>query len=536
MFGKRWALDSGESSELSVDNGTDKKQSDVLTRDKNSVFEQLKIFGLEGIKFLSGQIKEGMEEKTKAVFSKALNLFRREDNEGNDEVVRSSNFISERQERDGGLVDVKSLLGDSDVTEEVNKEIALKEKSREEGEKISIIKSFEVNGLGDLFFKLKNVYLEIAKKKGKMNYQGGQITEGMLSKFAIEKIAKFEQGVVENVVGKRQMDEKAAVDFVGHRFKLASQMEGVPMFELVKIDDGKKRVELRSGNFLTFNLFDKLQEKKGSAVANQIVDNIIQEATGGEVVDQEESDDENKFLKVENKDKLLSVVPTSLNRILFDFKKQTTGNIDLYNDYYEVFDMKAQEALNILRKLSKQGNSSLNMDKVGLLNEIIHSTGEPSDDESFGEYLDKYLWGGKLASTYDKIVNAIKILSGENNFFKEGISNVSAKKIFDVLISRLDRLSPEVVSSIFALKIKELMPNDKESLEVYFSRLAARNKNGDDRRKSIGRIVDFLQEITPRMHRIILLDREKAVQQNKNNDDGSVRNNEAVEVPYYSHG
>jgi hypothetical protein len=539
MFRRNWAFDSGENPELDIDNKdkNGRKRRNILIGDKSSVFEQLKIFGLEGIKSLSGQMGKNIKEKTKTVFSKALGLFRKKDNGGNDDAIKSFDSKLNQGELDGeseqegrldDLVDVNSLL----------KRSSLDEEKIEGKEKVSVIKSFEVNGLGDLFFKLKNIYLEIAKKKNRMDYQEGGVTEEMISKFAMAKIAEFEQKVVENIVEKRRMNKETAIDFVGHRYKLSSQIEGLPVFELVKIDDGKKRVELRSNNFLTFNLFDKFPEGKDPVVANQITENVMQKTTNSsDVISQKkELDGKDKFLKIESDAGILSVAPIFLNKILFDFKKQTVGSVDFYNDYYEVFDMKAWKIVDILHKISKQGEPLSNK-KLGLLNEIIYSTGEPTRDESFGEYLDRYLWGQKLSSIYKEVVNATKILSRKDNYFDEDILKKSAKEVFDIIISRLDELDPELISSLFSLRLKESMPSNTESLGVYFSRLAVQNNDGKN--KNAKRVVDFLQEVTPKIHKILLLNREQLVRQNKNSnfsEGEKVKENGAKEIPYYSYG
>jgi hypothetical protein len=329
MLGRSCGFNSGKNSELDIENKNVEKRNNMLIEDRDSVFEQLKIFGLEGVRFLSERTGKNIKEKTKTILSKALSLFKGK-GKGDDinEMVSGFEQEQERGEKKmDDLVNVNGLLRKPDLD---------KGKIEDRGE-ISVIRSFEVYGLDDLFFKLKNVYLEIADKKGKMNYQGGKITEEMLSKFAMTKITEFEQRVVKTIVGKGQMDKETAIDFIRHRYKLSSQIEGLPIFELVEINDGKKRVELRSDNFLTFNSFDTLQEmEEKHASVDQIIENIMKEtASDNEIVYQKkEPDGEEKFPKVESDINVLSVEPIFLNKILFDFKKQAVGNVDYYNDYY----------------------------------------------------------------------------------------------------------------------------------------------------------------------------------------------------------
>jgi hypothetical protein len=174
---------------------------------------------------------------------------------------------------------------------------------------------------------------------------------------------------------------------------------------------------------------------------------------------------------------------------------------------------------------------------MGLLNEIIHSIGEPAGNENFDEYLDRYLWGGRLASIYGEVVNEVRILSEQDNNLGGDVLEKSAKEIFDIIISRLDKLEPKLISALFSLHLKKTKPNNTESLRVYFSRLAFQNNNGKN--KNAKRVINFLQEVAPRVHKMILLDRERLVQQNKKSNllnGEKKRENRSIEIPYYSYG
>ena len=493
----------------------------VEKEEQSGPFKRLRVFGLTNIKSLGKQVAGDIKEKTKRIFSGALNWFRGDGDESNERRV------------DGGGENVYDL--DSDAPDNGMEDNGMERSERNEKK----IAEFEVYGLNDLYNKLKEIYFQANEGRRR---RGEKLKDKESIKIMIlRQIVNFERGVVKKCTQVYGMSEEDGLKFVGRRFFLAGQAINAPTFKLVLTtgSDGKRRVKLISDNFLTFMPGPKKKREEVDTIINEIV------SDGGLTVERDigktssrrdkrrKREDGREWKENKKEVSIPSLLPTALSEVLREAGSELKGQVNFYNDYHEVFEMPVEKIVKILDKLKQKGEFT--QEDQEKINKVLHLLiGENSKRDTLDDYLNKYLWGEEVTRIYQEIKE--KFLDEEKD-----IDSMPAKQLMNKVVAEADIFSNQFIADLFKLmpKIKESPPGNNETLKVYFTRLLQGkiNNNKEQRKKFEMRskvVVDFVQRVAPILHKFILLNEFKHLRNgNRKSRESRDGVNDNQGIPYY---
>ena len=301
-------------------------------------------------------------------------------------------------------------------------------------------------------------------------------------------------------------DEKLMRDFIKARLDGKILLGEPPVFQLIEKDG---MWSLVSNNFI--DGANKHSEENKDDVDDD----------SAKVV---ENEGDKRFFNIEKASEALSVNRDTLTEQLVSaVEAGSNGKVD-QADWYEVGGMSANEALEMLRQiLNRRVEKKQFGEETRQWIEDGINIFKPASDETFAEYVERrFMKGGRLPSTYNNVVNVIKIFNKiqnrKNNNKKEVvdrqmIGEMPVEKVFDILKSNKKVRENKGIKSILNNDIKPLRG---ESLRRYFYRLVAfkkgyLKKDGTVDEKKLRNDSDFknivklLIDIIPPMNRRLLL-------------------------------